>query len=189
MIELRPFQKRFIKAALAPNVRRAALSISRGNGKSTLAAHILRRCLTPGDSLHQPGKEYILLAGSLEQARLVFKPLTDDLPDDGSYRLSDSTTRMGIRHMATGTTLRVISSRAKSAFGLGANNPLVVADEPGAWEVNSQMNDALDTVLVLSQPRNRNPSPGLEAKGRTDGLGPSLRKSVWVIVIWRLTEY
>ena len=40
--------------------------------------------------------------------------------------------------------------------------------------------------LVLSQPRNRK---GLEAKGRTDGLGPSLRKSVWVIVIWRLTEY
>ena len=37
-------------------------------------------------------------------------------------------------------------------------------------------------VLVLSQPRNRK---GLEAKGRTDGLGPSLRKSVWVIVIWR----
>ena len=41
-------------------------------------------------------------------------------------------------------------------------------------------------ILVLSQPRNRK---GLEAKGRTDGLGPSLRKSVWVIVIWRLTEY
>ena len=41
-------------------------------------------------------------------------------------------------------------------------------------------------LLVLSQPRNRK---GLEAKGRTDGLGPSLRKSVWVIVIWRLTEY
>ena len=44
---------------------------------------------------------------------------------------------------------------------------------------------ALDE-LVLSQPRNRK---GLEAKGRTDGLGPSLRKSVWVIVIWRLTDY
>ena len=44
----------------------------------------------------------------------------------------------------------------------------------------------LETFLVLSQPRNRK---GLEAKGRTDGLGPSLRKSVWVIVIWRLTEY
>ena len=40
--------------------------------------------------------------------------------------------------------------------------------------------------LVLSQPRNRK---GLEAKGRTDGLVRSLRKSVWVIVIWRLTEY
>ena len=44
----------------------------------------------------------------------------------------------------------------------------------------------IQNKLVLSQPRNRK---GLEAKGRTDGLGPSLRKSVWVIVIWRLTEY
>ena len=149
MIELRPFQRKFIKGALSPGIRRAALSLSRGQGKSTLAAHILRRCLTPGDVLHQPGKEYILLAGSLEQARLVFKPLTDDLPADGSYRISDSTTRMGIRHMATGTTLRVISSRAKSAFGLGANNPLVVMDEPGATDtVGGQlMNDALDTAL------------------------------------------
>ena len=149
MIDLRPFQKRFLKGALAPGTRRAALSLSRGNGKSTLAAYILRRCLTPGDTLNQPGAEYILLAGSLEQARLTFKPLTDDLPDDGSYRIADSTTRMGIRHMASKTTLRVISSRAKSAFGLGANNPLVVMDEPGATDAvgGTMMNDALDTSL------------------------------------------
>ena len=74
MIELRPFQKRFIKGALAPGIRRAALSISRGNGKSTLAAYILRRCLTPGDPLFRPGAEYLLLSGSLDQARQVFNP-------------------------------------------------------------------------------------------------------------------
>ena len=109
----------------------------------------MQRCLTPHDALHVPGAEYILLSGSLEQARLVFKPLRDDLPDDGSYRFADSTTRMGIHHPATGTTLRVISSRAKSAFGLGANNPLAVFDEPGATDAigGQLMNDALDTAL------------------------------------------
>ena len=56
--------------------------------------------------------------------------------------------------------------------------------EAMAWSESITYEEVL--YLVLSQPRNRK---GLEAKGRTDGLGPSLRKSVWVIVIWRLTEY
>ena len=44
--QLRTFQKQFIKGALAPGVDVAALSIPRGNGKSWLAAHLLRRCLS-----------------------------------------------------------------------------------------------------------------------------------------------
>ena len=35
-MELRPFQKRFVKGALAPGVDVGALSIPRGNGKSWL---------------------------------------------------------------------------------------------------------------------------------------------------------
>ena len=147
MIELRPFQKRFLKGALAnPSITRAGLSLSRGQGKSTLAAYILKRALTPGDSLHIPGAEYLLLSGSLEQARQVFNPLVAELDED-DYRVQTSTTRLGIHHKATATTLRVVSSKAKTAFGLGANNPIVIADEPGVWEANSLMNDALDTAL------------------------------------------
>ena len=70
---LRPFQKRFVKNALAPGVDVGALSIPRGNGKSWLAAYLLERGLTPGDPLHVPGAEYILCAASLEQARLCFR--------------------------------------------------------------------------------------------------------------------
>ena len=65
---LRSFQRRFLKRALSPEVDTAALSMPRGNGKSFLAAHIITRCLTPGDALHQPGKEYVQCAGSIEQA-------------------------------------------------------------------------------------------------------------------------
>ena len=146
MIELRPFQKRFLKGALAPNIKRAALSLSRGNGKSTLAAYILQRCLTPGDSLFQAGAEYLLLSGSLDQARQVFNPLVATL-DEREYRFTTSTTRLGVFHKPTGTTLRVVSSKGKTAFGLGANNPICIADEPGVWEVNSLMDTALDTAL------------------------------------------
>ena len=69
-MQLRRFQKEFLAKGLAPGIDVAALSLSRGNGKSFLAAHILTRCLTPGDVLHQPGKEYVQCAGSIEQARM-----------------------------------------------------------------------------------------------------------------------
>ena len=148
MIDLRPFQKRFIAGAFKPGILRAALSLPRGQGKSHLAAYILKRCLTPGDRLHRPGAEYLLLSGSLDQARQVLNPLVAEL-DESAYRTYSASTRLGVTHLATGTTLRVISSKAKTAFGIGANNPLVVADEPGAWETNQGqvMNDALETSL------------------------------------------
>ncbi|MYN68052.1 MAG: hypothetical protein F4X11_24025 [Acidobacteria bacterium] len=72
-VGLRPFQRRFVKPALAPHVDTAACSIPRGNGKSWLAAHLLTRALTPGDELHEDGAEYLLCAGSIEQARLCFR--------------------------------------------------------------------------------------------------------------------
>ena len=59
-LALRPFQRRFLRAALAPGIDTAALCLPRANGKTTLAAHILARCLTPGDSLHKPGADFVL---------------------------------------------------------------------------------------------------------------------------------
>ena len=133
--QLRGFQKRFIKGALAPGIDVAALSIPRGNGKSWLAAYLLRRCLTPGDSLnHVQGKEYILGAASLEQARLTYSFIREALESSGEYRWIDSTTRLGATHKASNTKLRAISSNAKTSFGL-VNVPIVVIDEPGSLEI------------------------------------------------------
>ena len=100
-MKLRPFQKRFIRGALAPGIDTAALSLARGNGKSWLAAHILTRCLTPGDVLHVAGAEYLLCAASLEQARLSYLFSRSDLEPTGEYRFLDSVTRIGITHKAT----------------------------------------------------------------------------------------
>ena len=146
--QLRPFQRRFLKGALAPGVDVAALSIPRGNGKSCLAAHILERALTPGDDLFVGGAEYVLLAGSLEQARLCFRFVRAALESDDDYRFLDSSTKIGITHKPTNTRLRVISSNGKTAMGL-VGIPLVVCDEPGSWETNGGelMHDALTTAL------------------------------------------
>lgn len=131
---LRPFQRHFIRRALAPGIDTAALSLPRGNGKSWLAAHLLTRALTPGDALHVPGSEYLLCAASIEQARLCFRFARADLEPQGGYRFLDSATRIGITHSATNTRLRVLSSNGKTAMGI-VGCPLLVADEPGSWEV------------------------------------------------------
>ena len=144
---LRPFQRRFVRAALAPDVDTAALSLPRGNGKSWLAAYLLAKCLTPGDPLFQEKAEYLLCAASINQARLVYQFVRQDLEPRGHYRWIDSTTRLGAVHLPTNTRLRILSSEGKTAMGI-VNCPLLVADEPGSWEVNGGqlMSDAIETA-------------------------------------------
>ena len=146
-MELRPFQKTFLTRALSNGVDTSVLSLPRGNGKSTLSAYILERCLTPGDDLFEAGAEYLLGAASLEQARNAYRPLRAALEDSGEYRFIDSVTRLGITHVETNTKLRVLSSNAKTAFGI-VGSPLAILDEPGSWEVSggSLMYDALVTA-------------------------------------------
>ena len=119
----------------------------RGGGKTWLAAYILIRCLTPGDPLNVPGAEYLLGAASLEQARLTYRFIREELEPLGGYRFIDSINRIGIRHTPTNTRLKVQSSNAKSAFGI-VGCPVAVMDEPGAWEVRGGelMHDALQTA-------------------------------------------
>ena len=146
-MELRRFQQRFLRRALARGIRTAALSVARGNGKSALAAFVLAKCMSPGDRLHQSGAEYLLNAASLEQARNVYRPLRAALEPMGGYRFIDSVTRLGITHVPTNTKLRVMSSSGKHAFGI-VGCPLLVADEPGSWEVagGTLMYDAIQTA-------------------------------------------
>ena len=136
-----------MKAATAPGVHLAALSLPRGNGKSRLAAYLVERILTPGDPLFQPGTESVLCAASIEQARIVFRFARTELEPLGGFRFLDSATRVAITHVATNTRLRVIGSNGKTAMGL-VNTPWAICDEPGAWEaVGGQLLfDAIETA-------------------------------------------
>ena len=147
MIKLRPFQKQFLRAVENPKYDTVAISGPRTLGKTFIAAQVLIRCLTPGDSLHQPGKEYILAGATLETARLTYGFIREALEPTGEYRWIDSTTRLGATHKKTNTKLRAISSNAKSSFGL-VNVPLVVLDEPGALEIvgGRMLSDSLFTA-------------------------------------------
>ena len=144
---LRPFQKRFMARVLSPDVRRVVLSLPRGNGKSTLAGYIASESVRPGGALFRAGDENVLLSGSFDQARYVFRAAKALLGTRG-FRFQDNKQAVQITHEATGTKLLVKSSRAKGAFGIvGAR--VAIADEPGAWDTRNGelMADALDTAL------------------------------------------
>ena len=145
--QLKPFQRRFLRGALRPEISTAALSLPRGNGKSWLASHVVARILDPSDELFRRGTESVLCAANIEQARIVFRFAREVLEPTGEYRFLDSVSRIGITHRGTNTRLRVISSSGKSAMGL-VGCPWAIGDEPGSWEVNGGllMWDALTTA-------------------------------------------
>ena len=148
MIALRPFQREFKRRAMAPGVDTAALSLPRGNGKSWLAADLLADALTPGHETFRPGTESVIVAASLEQARIPFRFVRQRLEDTSEYSFQDAGNRISIRHKPTNTRCRVIGSNGKTAMGL-VQCPLVVADEPGAWEIigGGLVHDAIMTAM------------------------------------------
>ena len=103
--------------------------------------------MTPG-ALHVAGSEYLLCAASIEQARLCYRFIRTELEPTGEYSFIDSTTRIRITHRRSNTRLRVLSSSGKRAMGI-VGCPLLVADEPGSWEVagGRLMFDAIITAL------------------------------------------
>ena len=148
-IELQPFQKCFIRNAFRHDIQTAVLSIARGNGKSTLAAWILTKALTPGDPYFVGGhREALLIAASIKQARYCFAPVREALEPTGEYTFRDSSNELAITHKATKAKLTVLSSKANTAMGI-VRCPLLVADEPGSWEVTggALLNSTIDTSL------------------------------------------
>ena len=147
MTTLRPFQDRFIRAATAPGIDTAALSIPRGNGKSSLAGH-----LRPGSWTRRTRFSGRIRSRSCAPRRLSRRESSSGLPGPeleprGGYRFLDSHTRIGIVHRETNTRLRVIGSNGRTAMGL-VGCPWVIADEPGAWEIigGQLVHDAIETA-------------------------------------------
>ena len=150
-----PFQCRFLARSLRPGVAISALSVARGEGKSLLASDLLTEAL-PGGRRYLAGGESILLAGSMNQARTVFRFLRERYPCPDhterkctkcELRWTDSYQRIGVTHWPTDTRITVRGKSGKLALGL-ANCPIIVGDEPASWDVlgGQEMIDALITA-------------------------------------------
>ena len=129
-------------------VNEAVLSIPRGNGKSFIAGYLLSRIMDPKDKLFRRATESVVVASSLEQARIPYRFARSILEPRGGYNFSDNFSRIQITHRPTNTKVKVLGSKAKSAFGL-VGCPWLIADEPGAWEVTGgqRMYDAISTSI------------------------------------------
>ena len=151
-LELRPFQRRAVKALESGRFDTVVLSLPRSQGKSTLAAMLCWRALTPGDGLFVAGAESHLVASSIGQARsVVFKVLrrlVEDSTAAPDYKVSESANACHIRHRATNTRVSVKAPTAKSTLGL-VGCPLVVVDEPGSYDLDggAALWSALATAL------------------------------------------
>ena len=89
----------------------------------------MARSLTPGDPLFEPGVENVLVSASTNQARIVLEFARAALGEVDGYRWRND----GVAHLDSRARVRIVSSDARRALGLGANVRLIIADEPGAW--------------------------------------------------------
>ena len=147
---LLPFQKRFVRGALAPGISESALSLARGGGKTTLVSGIAAAALN-GPLVVQRG-EAVIVASSFDQARIAFEHilafLAETIAEDRDrFRIQDSANRASIEDRRTGARVRVLGSDPRRAHGLAPT--LVIADEPAQWEhtTAARMLAALQTSL------------------------------------------
>ena len=139
-LELRPFQRRAVKALESGRYDTVVLSLPRAQGKSSLAAWIGFRALTPGDSLFESGAESHLVAASIGSARTtvfkILRRLVEDSDQAADYKVSESANACHVRHRQTNTRISVKAPSAKATLGL-VGCPMVVVDEPGSYDLES----------------------------------------------------
>ena len=112
-----PWQRRFLRGAFGVEGD-AALSIGRGNGKSTLVASTA--CAVVDGPLRQSRAEVVCVASSFAQGRIIFEHVRAfleaagrDLGDRRTWRVQDSANVATVEHRPTGARVRCIGSDPK----------------------------------------------------------------------------
>ena len=128
-----PWQSRFIKGVFAKDVLTGAMTVARGNGKTTLVAGIGAAALD--GPLAVPRGDTVLVASSFEQARIAFEHIVsfmgDKLDNKNRWKVWDTAQQAMIQNRETLARVRCIGSDPKRAHGLAP--VLILADEPAQW--------------------------------------------------------
>ena len=127
-----PWQRRFIRGALAAGVVEASLSLARGGGKSTLISAI--GCAALDGPLMQPEAEILIVASSHEQGQIIYRHVLRFMAEGieaGRFRTQDTVNTSRITSRRTGTMLSVKGSDPKRLHGAAPS--LILADEISQW--------------------------------------------------------
>ena len=145
-----PWQSRFVAGAFAPDVLDAALSLGRGNGKTTLAAGIMAATVDKDGPLNSKNAESLLVASSFGQATIAFRHVLRMLEPTLErhprlLRVRDSQNMATVQNRDTGALLRCVGSDPRRLHG--AAPILILGDELAQWPPNQidRMLAALDT--------------------------------------------
>jgi phage terminase large subunit-like protein len=148
-VRLAPFQKQFVKGALAEGIDVAVLSIGRGNAKTALSAGVALGAVM-GEWDRQPKREIIIAARTRDQGRIAFdfavgfmRGLPETVQAQFTVRRSP---RLEIEFDGDGGghLIRVIAADGKSA--LGGSPTMVLMDERGHWQADQ--GNALEAALL-----------------------------------------
>ena len=148
-VKLAPYQKQFIEGAFAPGINVGALSVGRGNGKSTLSAALALAELL-GKLSDASEREILIAAKTQQQAQIAWHYVASfirTLPDDVQAAITiRRQPRFEIQfdddkgpHI-----IRAISADGKSA--LGTSPTIAILDERGHWPL--AQGDELEAALL-----------------------------------------
>lgn len=129
--ELLAWERRFLRVFGRPGD--AALTIARGNGKTTLVAAIADAALR--GPLRQRRAEVVCVASSFAQGRIIFDHVLEFgryKADPTRWRVHDTSQRASIECRQTGARVRCIGSDPRRMHGIAPL--LILADEPAQWE-------------------------------------------------------
>ena len=146
-----PWQAKLIRGVWGRStISEAAISLPRGQGKSTLMGGIMAAAVDPKGPLHMHRAENITVAASLRQARIGQGHCRAFLEDKygklgrAEWQNVDSTNQCKIAWKATGASAESVAANARTLQGLGAAR-LILCDEVGDW--NPNISEALQAAL------------------------------------------
>ena len=136
---LLPWQRKFLSGAFGQPYD-AALSMGRGNGKTTFAAALACATVDVDGPLVEPMAETLLVASSFGQGLVNFRHMLHFLKPSfdrygtgpkGRFRIQDSANRATIQDRETGALVRVLGSDPRRLHG--AAPKLLLLDEISQW--------------------------------------------------------
>ena len=139
LVRLLGWQRRFLAGAFGRDGD-AALSMARGNGKTTFCAAIACAAVDAGGPLVAPMGECLLVASSFDQGLIAFRHMLQFLQPSfdrwgvgpgARFRVQDSANRATIQDRHTGALVRVLGSDPRRLHG--AAPKLLLLDEVAQW--------------------------------------------------------